>query len=911
MNFYGKMTADITYNGQKITASKYVAALGNTNSDVNYALPEAGYPSDFDEYPDSLVGYSVLKDTYAASTDTMVGGWVVAGSDDGGKAVITSENGNKFVRVTAGTVKKSHVLTNSISSPKTQMIFEQDVRFNSAGGVLTLTSGYPFWSNKNYTNPVTVKYNGSTITLNGTAITKNESEAAISSGVWYKIVLSVDKTTETCYVKVYDASGNLVGETENIGWSETSTPTYYSVGIANDSTGTIDFDNYSAYYPTVDESTYTLNTSADTLSIPNGDTADLTASLKTADGYDVTGLASWSIVEDDMKEGVIITPDENDSHKAKVTLSDTAESGEATVQVNIGGYIKTITLNITSSSESVKFTKSSSSVSIPLDSEPITAVYKAIVADGNGNDMGRDVTLALYDKTNTEAYTLPSGISFNESTGVLTVDSNASATAFTVRATGKNSDGESISKSIKVTVHGLSFDFGEDTDEAVAEGYTAVTKDTAYTETRGYGITGTATSGGTASTENASSDYLEGNIGFNAKVQSGKLYTVNVVYQGTLTTGYVSSDLSGYTLGTQTTLTEAEYTVPVVGDILDLKLTGTDAKLAALTITKKADKEASAKPSIYHIGDSTAANNGSWAYYIDHNRSLFPELNDIVTFCNSGAGGRNLCTYYTEGKLAEVLKNINPGDIVMFGNMGTNGMGSSFEDDVNYYLDAAEAMGARIIINSYTPHGANGSYTSVYNSSTNTFNGYRTDSYDVIVRRIASEREENDENYIGFVEIGKNADAAFNAYVADYEANGYASADAAAQAIIACFPDHNHYNNGSIARELMLNGYGNVEGIVPQLVKLLIPQVEVENVGVSTDKNGIQAAAYLASWTPNGYAATSLVWTIHNSDNTKTHTESVELPDTVISGGVTVVSGLIIQTEDVNTLGELSASLSK
>ena len=109
----------------------------------------------------------------------------------------------------------------------------------------------------------------------------------------------------------------------------------------------------------------------------------------------------------------------------------------------------------------------------------------------------------------------------------------------------------------------------------------------------------------------------------------------------------------------------------------------------------------------------------------------------------------------------------------MFGNNGTNGMGNSFEADVNYYLNAAEALGAKVILNSYTPHGAVSNYSSGYNSMTHKFNSYRQDSYDVSVRSIASQRAKKDSNYLGFVEIGKNADNAFNAYVADYAKNGH------------------------------------------------------------------------------------------------------------------------------------------
>ena len=831
MNFIGMMTATVTYNGETFVAKKAVAALGNTTVPTSQILPEGGYPSDFSNYADSLIGYTAsISGNNTSGSDVVTGNFFIAGSDTGRKAELMSEEGNKFFRVTKTVASKSDMFAHSLDVTNSQAIYEQKVRFNSSNSVITFTRGYPIWSSSSsYADVIGLTFTGSAINLGSTALTKNDAPASFQAGVWYNVVISVDPSAGAAWAKAYSMDGELLGEASNVALTTASAPTYWAFGLANSATGNMDVAGLSAYYPTADESTYTLTASQDTLSIPNGDTADLAASLKTKDGYDITGAATWTVLEEDMAEGVIITPDEADSHKAKVTLSESAVAGEATVQVNIGGYTKTIKLNITSSAESVKFTKSSTSVSIPLNDTPITAEYEAIVVDGSGTDLERAVTYGVYDKTNTSAYTLPDGITFED--GVLTVTKTAPAVTFTIRATGKNSDDSDISKSIKVTVHGLSFDFGTGADDDLAEGYTAVTPDTSYTAARGYGIaSGTVTVGGTASTEDATSDYLDGALTFKADVEKGKNYTVEITYAGEVRTGYINSDLAGYPLDTTdnygkaaayTELTTKTYTVAVPTDTLDLIISGNGAKIAAITITKDADKAPKSTPDIHHVGDSTAANNGSWAYYIDHNRGSFPALAELATFYNNGAGGRNLCTYYTQGKLGGVLKAIEPGDIVMFGNNGTNGLGSFFEEDVNFYLDAAEAMGAKIIINSYTPHGAKGGYAYVYDSAANTFNGWRTDSGDPITRKVAEERAASDPNYLGFVEIGKNADAAFNAYVADYAKNGYASADAAAQAIIACFSDHNHYSDGSIARDLMLNGYGDTKGIVEQIVGIL------------------------------------------------------------------------------------------
>lgn len=853
-NFYGKLNATVTYNGETIKASMYVAATGDKSMADNQILPEAGYPSDFDEYPDSLVGYTTLKDTYGGN-DIMVGGWGMSGSDSG-DAVIMKEENNKFLRINCPTSSKSHMFTNSIDTPQKQIIFEQNIRFNG-NGCITLTSKQPYWTDKEgYTTPVTLEFDGTTIKLNGIAIKNNDIDVTVNKGKWYKIVLSADKTTESCFVKVYDLNGQFVGETDSIAWTENSEPTYYSIGFANKQTGTVDFDAYRAYYPAADISTYTLNISQETLSIPNKDTATLSASVKSKEGYNITGAAEWSILEDDMQD-IIITPDVVDSHKATITLGEGASAGEATVQVSIGGYTKTVKLNITDSAESIKFTSSQGSVAIPLDEKSVTtAKYSAAVINGEGADLGRNVTLEIYDRNNVNKYTLPEGISFDASKGIVSVTSAAVPCVFTVRATGESSDGKTLSRSVKVTVHGLSFDFGSGEDESVTEGYTDVNPSTTYTEQRGYGIEGSVKSEGAPSIDNATSDYLSGDFTFKAKVTKGKLYKVKVAFSGDLVSEYVSEALSGHerTLEAEGTthtgytvktaeITEQIYDIPVVDDVLDLKFTG--AKVAYITI-EKVEKTAAEKPNIWSVGDSTIGNNGSYAYNLARDQANYPELTALADYHNNGKGSRNLKTYYTQGWLDNILINIRPGDIVTIGNMGTNpgGMsGTQFKAPLDYYVDACLAMGAKVILTSYTPHGCVEGYEYVYDKTTHTFHGCREDAYDSLGIRVIYEERKDNPDILGFIDIGLNADNAFNEYVADYAKNGYTDENAAAQAIIDCFGDHNHYGNAGrsqLAGDLMLNGYGTTPGIVSELVRVLTesanrPCVKIE---AEYDDNG-------------------------------------------------------------------------
>lgn len=853
-NFYGKLNATVTYNGETIEASMYVAATGDKSMADNQILPEAGYPSDFDEYPDSLVGYTTLKDTYGGN-DIMVGGWGMSGSDSG-DAVIMKEENNKFLRINCPTSSKSHMFTNSIDTPQKQIIFEQNIRFNG-NGCITLTSKQPYWTDKEgYTTPVTLEFDGTTIKLNGIAIKNNDIDVTVNKGKWYKIVLSADKTTESCFVKVYDLNGQFVGETDSIAWTENSEPTYYSIGFANKQTGTVDFDAYRAYYPAADISTYTLNISQETLSIPNKDTATLSASVKSKEGYNITGAAEWSILEDDMQD-IIITPDVVDSHKATITLGEGASAGEATVQVNIGGYTKNIKLNITDSAESIKFTSSQGSLAIPLDEKSVnTAKYSAAVINGDGMDLNRNVSLGIYDKNNVNKYNLPDGISFDASAGTISVTSAAVPCVFTVRATGESSDGKILSRSVKVTVHGLSFDFGSGADESVTEGYTDINPLTTYTVSRGYGIEGSAKAEGTPSIDNAESDYLSGDFTFKAKVTKGKHYRVKIAFSGDLVSEYVSEALSGhertlaaegtthtgYTVKTEE-ITEQVYDIPVVDDVMDLKFSG--ARVAYISI-EKVEKTAAEKPNIWSVGDSTIGNSGSYAYNLARDQANYPELTALADYHNNGKGSRNLKTYYTQGWLDNILINIRPGDIVTIGNMGTNpgGMsGTQFKAPLDYYVDACLAMGAKVILTSYTPHGCVEGYEYVYDKTTHTFHGCREDAYDSLGIRVIYEERKDDPDILGFIDIGLNADNAFNEYVADYAKNGYENEDAAAKAIMDCFGDHNHYGNGGrsqLAGDLMLNGYGTAPGIVSELVRVLTESTNKPCVKIEAeyDDNG-------------------------------------------------------------------------
>lgn len=556
-------------------------------------------------------------------------------------------------------------------------------------------------------------------------------------------------------------------------------------------------------------------------------TATLTVDAKSTEGYNIISNAEWAVVDDATGEAsdfVTITPDTSNTHNATLTVAKGAAAGTYNVTVSLGGKTKTIPVTVTGTQDSVKFTKSTSSIGIPLEEGASqTYEYSAIAVDSENNNLNKPVTYAMYDKNNVNPLANTEAISFNAETGVLTVTSAAEGTVIYIRAMSTNSEDKPITRSLKVTIHGLAFDLGSGD---VAEGYTAVTQTTTYNEQTGYGIEGAPTVGGEGSLDNADSDNLAGNFTFKAKVPASKVYKVTIKYTGKAVAEKYNADLTGVDLASDQIQKDGEsFLIPVIDDVLDLTFSG--GNVSSIVIEKTPDKVANMKPHIYTVGDSTIANNGSWAYVLARDYANYTELSKLASFSNNGRGGKNLGSFYTGGEFTgRVLTNICPGDYVMIGDMGTNGMGSNFEESFNYYIDACEALGAKVILNSYSPHGAVNGDKTWYDSATQTFNGWRQDDYDKIVRKIYEERtteggEKYDEKIVGFVEIGKNADASFNAYVDAYEANGHASRDDAAKAIYSCFSDHNHYSNAPLACQLMIEGYGGVKGIVAQLTDII------------------------------------------------------------------------------------------
>ena len=89
-NYYGMVTATVTYNGKTIKVSHPLVLLADTEANSDIYLPKAGYTVDYNNYENGLVGYTTSQN------DILTGGWSTDGSDKS-NVVLKSDNGGKYL----------------------------------------------------------------------------------------------------------------------------------------------------------------------------------------------------------------------------------------------------------------------------------------------------------------------------------------------------------------------------------------------------------------------------------------------------------------------------------------------------------------------------------------------------------------------------------------------------------------------------------------------------------------------------------------------------------------------------------------------------------------------------------------------------------------------------------------------
>lgn len=518
-------------------------------------------------------------------------------------------------------------------------------------------------------------------------------------------------------------------------------------------------------------------------------TAELAAIVTDLNGFDVTGEVTWEIDTDDETIVLGVT----DSQNATLTVSKGAPAGAVTITARCGTVSVDKTIMLTTTGNSINFAKSTSSMTIPFSGEDaVTAEFEAYTVnksgnkteyavddDGNATETPTTITYTVLDKNSSDITdNMPTGVTFAD--GVLTVTSEAKSNVIYIKAT--NNDVTPLSRTVKVTIHGLSFAFGS--DEPADTSYTQVTTDS-YSEKLGYGFADASVVTASSNSVTGSNDYR-----FKVTVPNGN-YTVSV---DTTSDSITSEVVESVTATTGISKSGTSFDVAVCDGVLDLTF-ASDSTLSSVSITQKDAKTPNSKPAVYAIGDSTTSNNSSgacsWGNCVVNGDVTIPS--GISAFYNHGMAGRDSVNYYNQGRVESVLLNVCPGDYVTV-NMGINSKetneGSAYYTLLSqYYVQAIIERDAIPVIVTATAQGPVNGHEGNYNSTTGVFTCNRgTDARNGVLRQIAQEKELN------IIELGYWCDDLFNSLDLDtYNAANEISYTSVLEIVQSWYVDHNHY----------------------------------------------------------------------------------------------------------------------
>ncbi|MCH5184853.1 MAG: hypothetical protein J1F64_01880 [Oscillospiraceae bacterium] len=822
--YYCILTATVT-QGDTVISRDYKFVINPSVSVAGQLYPD-GYPTDWNIYPDSLVGYTITNGAIG-DVDPLIAHWASVGSN--GARTLTfkkDDNGNKYLELDSHGGSGSTTSGITVGATSSQMIFEFEV-LPTSGSSFVYASSTPNNSAKNYRSAFELSFDGSKVNT-GTTRSNPENTAASYTGgtksiegvaadgnIWYKVIASYDKSIQQYYVKLYDMNGKFIGDTGMQASDEEASPSVFSMNGSP-----VGIRNVRIYTPTV--KSMTINTAAEAIRVPEEDgaepeTLDLSAEMMTADGLEATGEVTWSFEDGEVANALI---ESTGPQTATLTVSQGAASGDVVIVATRGAAQAKKTIRFITSANNVAFTKSVSSVTIPFDGEDdVVNEFKAETRTGNGDPIeGEDViTYKLLNSTGTSEANIK-GVTFED--GVLTVEAGASPAMVYVQA--ENAEG--LTNRVKVNIHGMTFAFGTDEPE---EGYTAVKASTVYNDNAGYGfesiegLTDTEATDATPSNVTGTSAYT-----MKVKVPNGN-YTVTV---STTSKSMLSEAVSGSATGISKS--GSSFKVAVCDGILDLTF-NENSSISTLQISQIAVNPSGSKPAIYSIGDSTTNNSGHYSNYNTDKAAqaadptkwvderVYASWGNCVTqnmysdvfsaYSNHGMAGRNSANYYVQARLEAVLLAVAPGDYVTI-NMGINGeSGEPYEKLMEYYyVQGVIQRGAVPVILSHTPDGPNLSNGGSY-SEANGFNVSR--AADGRVKFLKSLAEKYDLEYIDVGTWGENY---FNSLTTDDldKANtansvnvGYKAPEKVIDIVQSWYPDHNHYTKelGDLIAEYIID----------------------------------------------------------------------------------------------------------
>ncbi|WP_100405539.1 OmpL47-type beta-barrel domain-containing protein [Bacillus solitudinis] len=220
------------------------------------------------------------------------------------------------------------------------------------------------------------------------------------------------------------------------------------------------------------------------------------------------------------------------------------------------------------------------------------------------------------------------------------------------------------------------FDFGT-SNSLVADGYVKVTEESTYNAEQGFGFKDTANvlSSNREGTDELQSDFVSfSDTAFSIDLPNGD-YAVSVVSGDAAETTQVGVKAEAIQKIQNTSLntgqfTDKDFEIALIDGQLTIELTGNQPKINALTITELPARTSAEHPTVYVASDSTAQTyDPYWNPQAGWGQMLPRYFDTDVTIQNHAIGGRSSKTFYTEGRLDTILREIKPNDylLIQFG----------------------------------------------------------------------------------------------------------------------------------------------------------------------------------------------------------------------------------------------------
>lgn len=199
----GVVSATATIGETSQTASTPFVII-NAAADPAQIAPAPGYPADYKDFADELVGYKATVGGQKDS-DPVLSGWSIYGSNAvRSLTLVKDDDGVKSLQFDNNKGSGSTIGVYQWRDQKKKFVIETTIKYDSS-------VEFGIWGNSTPNDSSAVKY-ATVYAGGGMAMVGSDAIMGVNGHVFYKYVITVDPAAKTYDVAIYDMSGAQVGK---------------------------------------------------------------------------------------------------------------------------------------------------------------------------------------------------------------------------------------------------------------------------------------------------------------------------------------------------------------------------------------------------------------------------------------------------------------------------------------------------------------------------------------------------------------------------------------------------------------------------------------------------------------------------------------------------------------------------